>query len=82
MISIPDFNNGTELAKLLERAARQGGVNRELNKKDIEKIIGSDITDDTLQAAKAVLSDDKKLKALLESEAARELFKKLKGGRF
>lgn len=82
MISIPDFNNGTELAKLLERVARQGGVNRELNKKDIEKIIGSDITDDTLRAAKAVLSDDKKLKALLESEAARELLKKLKGGGF
>lgn len=82
MISIPDFNDRTELSQLLERATRQGGVNRELKKEDIEKIIGSHIADDTIQKARAVLSDDKKMRALFESEAARELLKKFGGGGF
>lgn len=67
---------------MLERAGGLGKENRDVNKEDIERIIGSRITDDTLQKAKAVLSDDKKIKSLLESEAARELLKKLKGGGF
>lgn len=65
--------------------------NTEKNKMNIENIktndslqdfINENLTEDQTEKLKEVLSDEKKTKELLNSDLAKQLFKKLTGGDF
>lgn len=75
MISTADLSV-FELLKMLGGAAsRPTGT-------DIDSFLDSNVGEADARRIKEVLSDEKKTRALLESQAARELLKKLGGGDF
>lgn len=50
------------------------------NENGVESFINNNLDSEKAAALRAVLSDEGKVKAILESDAAKALFKKLSGG--
>lgn len=74
------MGNGINFEDIMKKA-RESGENGELNnEKGIREFADKSLTPEKAAVLKSVLSDETKLKTILESDAAKALFEKLSGG--
>lgn len=63
------------------KKARESEKNGDFKSEEgLNGFVKKSLTPEKAEVLKSVLSDEKRVKAILESDAARELFKKLSGG--
>lgn len=77
MFSTGNDINFDEIIKKARENGKNGGFE---NESGVESFINNNLDSEKAAALKAVLSDESKVKAILESDAAKALFKKLSGG--
>ena len=81
MISTADFNNGINISEIIK--VLKAGNGTDFSKKDdVNGFLDKNLNENDARRIKNVLADENKTKAILESDAARELLKKLTGGDF
>lgn len=68
--------NANDLIKKASEASEKG----EANEKDVNEFIDNNLSDAQAKAVRELLGDKEKTKALLNSDAARTVFKKFFGG--
>lgn len=77
MFSTGNKLNFDEIIKKAENVGKNGGFE---NENSLNAFINENLDGDKASTLKEVLSDSEKVKAILESDAAKALFKKLSGG--
>ncbi len=71
-----DNINANELYKKIKE-----GSDSPKNETDVNKFINENLSESQAKAVKELLADEEKTKAILNSEAAKSLFKKFFGGK-
>lgn len=77
MFSTGNSINFDEIIKKMKENGEKGGFE---NESGVEFFINDNLDSEKAAALRAVLSDEGRVKAILESDAAKALFKKLSGG--
>ncbi|MBQ8182298.1 MAG: hypothetical protein IJ025_00165 [Clostridia bacterium] len=72
-------NNKLDVNELIKKASQQG-ANGQVSEKNVNDFIDKNLSDTQARAVRELLSDEEKTKALLNSDAAKMLFKKFFGG--
>ena len=72
-------NNKIDVNELIKKAS-EVGVSGEASEKGVNEFINKNLSDAQATAVRELLSDEEKTKALLNSDAAKMLFKKFFGG--
>lgn len=72
-------NNKIDLNELIKKAS-QASAEGETNEKGVNDFINNNLSDSQAKAVRDLLADEEKTKALLNSDAAKMLFKKFFGG--
>lgn len=70
---------GLNVNDLYKKISENG--NKTSNETDVNKFINENLSETQANAVKELLSDEEKTKALLNSDAARALFRKFFGGK-
>ena len=72
-------NNKIDVNELIKKAS-EVGASGEASEKGVNEFINNNLSDAQATAVRELLSDEEKTKALLNSDAAKMLFKKFFGG--
>ena len=72
-------NNKIDFNELLKKAS-QANATGDANEKGVNDFINNNLSDSQAKAVRDLLGDEEKTKALLNSDAAKMLFKKFFGG--
>lgn len=72
-------NNKIDINELIKKASQQG-VNGQTNEENVNDFIDKNLSDSQAKAVRELLADEAKTKALLNSDAAKAIFKKFFGG--
>ena len=72
-------NNKIDVNELIKKAS-EVGASGEASEKGVNEFINKNLSDAQAKAVRELLSDEEKTKALLNSDAAKMLFKKFFGG--
>ena len=72
-------NNGNYAEELFKKASQEN-LNGNLSEKGVEDFLNKNLSESQANAVKDLLKDEEKTKALLNSDAAKALFKKFFGG--
>lgn len=72
-------NNENYANELLKKASREN-LSGNLSEKGVEDFLNKNLSESQADAVKELLKDEEKTKALLNSDAAKALFKKFFGG--
>lgn len=73
-------NNGKIDANELIKKVSEVNAHGDANEKDINDFINKNLSETHAKAVREILSDEEKTKALLNSDAAKTVFKKFFGG--
>lgn len=71
-------NNKTDLNEIIKKVKSEGDKNP--TAEEINKFVDNNLSESQAQAVKNLLSDEEKTKQLLNSDAAKALFRKFFGG--
>ena len=75
-----NYKNDENYANELLKKASQQKLSGNLSEKGVEDFLNKNLSESQAKAVKDLLKDEEKTKALLNSDAAKALFKKFFGG--
>lgn len=70
-----------DFGDILKKAAQSSASSTPQSPNELGKLINSGLSEEQKKKLGEVLADEEKTKTILESEAAKELFRKLTGGK-
>ena len=76
-----NYKNDDNYANELLKKASEQNLSGDLSKKGVEDFLNKNLSESQANAVKDLLADEEKTKALLNSEAAKALFKRFFGGK-
>ena len=76
-----NYKNDDNYANELLKKASEQNLSGDLSKKGVEDFLNKNLSEAQANAVKDLLADEEKTKALLNSEAAKALFKRFFGGK-